>query len=219
MNSTRWCTLTGFVNFLGREGICKVDQTEKGWFIAYINRDPDFLERERKKAARKKMDMDDDEIQAKMIEEQIRRGAERAPVKDEIQPTELIRESNEEKIKVDLAPPSVIEEKKPIVVAPVFLKEEDVKSNKNNEIKKATKRKTALDEIMEQEESRKEKQKRKENWLHENIIVKIITKKLGAQYNGKKGVITVNILILSFNPTFRDFFSFYRILFLRYLRT
>ncbi|CAD5119074.1 DgyrCDS7719 [Dimorphilus gyrociliatus] len=186
MNSTRWCTLTGFVNFLGREGICKVDQTEKGWFITYINRDPDFLERERKKAARKKMDMDDDEIQAKMIEEQIKRGAERAPPKEEIQPTELVRDS-EEKIKVELSAAVTTEEKKPIVVAPLFLK---IDEKPKLGMKLMEKKKTALDEIMEQEETRKEKQNRKENWLHENIVVKIITKKLGAQYNGKKGIIT-----------------------------
>ena len=30
MNSTAWHTLTGFVNYLGRVGKCKVDNTEKG---------------------------------------------------------------------------------------------------------------------------------------------------------------------------------------------
>lgn len=36
MNSTRWLTLTEFVKYLGREGKCKVDETEKGWFITLI---------------------------------------------------------------------------------------------------------------------------------------------------------------------------------------
>jgi DNA/RNA-binding protein KIN17 len=30
MNSTKWHTLTGFINYLGRAGICRVDNTEKG---------------------------------------------------------------------------------------------------------------------------------------------------------------------------------------------
>lgn len=36
MNSTRWLTLTEFVKYLGREGKCKVEETEKGWFITLI---------------------------------------------------------------------------------------------------------------------------------------------------------------------------------------
>ena len=28
-------------------GICKVDQTEKGWFITYIDRDPETIERQK----------------------------------------------------------------------------------------------------------------------------------------------------------------------------
>jgi hypothetical protein len=36
MNSTRWLTLTEFVKHLGREGKCKVEETEKGWFITLI---------------------------------------------------------------------------------------------------------------------------------------------------------------------------------------
>jgi hypothetical protein len=32
MNSTRWVTLTEFVKHLGRTGVARVDETEKGWF-------------------------------------------------------------------------------------------------------------------------------------------------------------------------------------------
>lgn len=39
MNSTRWLTLTEYVKHLGREGFCKVEETEKGWFISVIHRD------------------------------------------------------------------------------------------------------------------------------------------------------------------------------------
>jgi DNA/RNA-binding protein KIN17 len=43
MNSTRWVTLTEFVKHLGRSGIAKVDETEKGWFIAWIDSSPKAL--------------------------------------------------------------------------------------------------------------------------------------------------------------------------------
>ena len=43
MNATIWETLTDFVMYLGREGKCEVDETEKGWFVTYIDRDPEKL--------------------------------------------------------------------------------------------------------------------------------------------------------------------------------
>lgn len=35
MNATTWYTLTGFVQYLGRSGICRIDQTEKGLYIIF----------------------------------------------------------------------------------------------------------------------------------------------------------------------------------------
>ena len=43
MNATRWVTLTEFVKHLGRSGIAKVDETEKGWFLAWIDNSPKAL--------------------------------------------------------------------------------------------------------------------------------------------------------------------------------
>lgn len=43
MNSTRWVTLTEFVKHLGRTGVARVDETEKGWFIAWIDNSPKAL--------------------------------------------------------------------------------------------------------------------------------------------------------------------------------
>jgi DNA/RNA-binding protein KIN17 len=43
MNSTRWVTLTEFVKHLGRCGIARVDENEKGWFIAWIDSSPKAL--------------------------------------------------------------------------------------------------------------------------------------------------------------------------------
>ena len=46
MNSTRWVTLTEFVKHLGRTGVARVDETEKGWFIAWIDNSPKALEKQ-----------------------------------------------------------------------------------------------------------------------------------------------------------------------------
>ena len=48
MNATQWETLTDFVKWLGREGHCNVDETEKGWFVTYIDRDPETIMRQEK---------------------------------------------------------------------------------------------------------------------------------------------------------------------------
>ncbi len=43
MNATRWVTLTEFVKHLGRTGVARVDETEKGWFMAWIDNSPNAL--------------------------------------------------------------------------------------------------------------------------------------------------------------------------------
>lgn len=55
-------------------GLCKVDETPKGWYIQYIDRDPETIRRQEELARKKKQEMDDVERSAKFIEEQVRRG-------------------------------------------------------------------------------------------------------------------------------------------------
>lgn len=52
MNSTMWTTLTDFVKYLGRTGKCTIEETEKGWFITWINRDPEVVKRQESAARR-----------------------------------------------------------------------------------------------------------------------------------------------------------------------
>ncbi|VDK70699.1 unnamed protein product, partial [Onchocerca ochengi] len=61
-------------------------------------------------------------------------------------------------------------------------------SNKNQK-QDLKPKKNVLDEIMEMEERRKEKRNRRDNWLHEGIVVKITTKKFGNDFYKAKGVI------------------------------
>lgn len=46
MNSTKWITLTEFVKHLGKEGLARVDDTEKGWFIAWVDNSPAAMARQ-----------------------------------------------------------------------------------------------------------------------------------------------------------------------------
>lgn len=46
MNATIWPTLTDYVQYLGKSGKCVVDQADDGWYIRYIDRDPETLRRQ-----------------------------------------------------------------------------------------------------------------------------------------------------------------------------
>ncbi len=71
MNSTVWTTLTGFVRHLGRIGKCVVDETPKGWYIAYINNDPETQARQAALAKKERMDLDDEERTRRAIEKKL----------------------------------------------------------------------------------------------------------------------------------------------------
>lgn len=51
-----------------------MDETPKGWYIQYIDRDPETIRRQEEQARKKKHELDDEERSARFIEEQVRRG-------------------------------------------------------------------------------------------------------------------------------------------------
>ncbi|NWW77355.1 KIN17 protein, partial [Climacteris rufus] len=196
MNGTQWETLTDFTKWLGREGLCKVDETPKGWYIQYIDRDPETIRRQQEQERKKKQDLDDEEKTAKFIEQQVRRGLEGKELEQPVY-TELNRENEEEKVTFNLnkgASTSVAASSKTssvlgqnalkMVEGAVKRKESAHSSGQPKEKKK----KSALDEIMELEEEKK-RTSRRDYWLQPEIIVKIVTKKLGEKYHKKKAVV------------------------------
>uniref|UniRef100_A0A8C6YUF7 DNA/RNA-binding protein KIN17 n=1 Tax=Nothoprocta perdicaria TaxID=30464 RepID=A0A8C6YUF7_NOTPE len=193
MNATQWETLTDFTKWLGREGFCKVDETPKGWYIQYIDRDPETIRRQQELERKKKQDLDDEEKTAKFIEKQVRRGLEGKELETPVY-TELSRESEEEKgnqiLMSAVKTPSYSSSS---VLGPNALKTvgEVVKRKESSHTSgqsKEKKKKSALDEIMELEEEKK-RTARTDYWLQPEIIVKIVTKKLGEKYHKKKAVV------------------------------
>jgi len=75
MNSTRWVTLTEFVKHLGRSGIAKVDETEKGWFIAWIDSSPKALAKAEASMKKDRATVSDEQREQQLIAEQISRAA------------------------------------------------------------------------------------------------------------------------------------------------
>ena len=98
MNATSWTTLTGFVRYLGRTGKVVADETEKGWFITYIDRDPETIARQEALAKKQKLELDDQERTLSHIEKQVQRGKESAREVEEIVDKELKRDEDGEKI-------------------------------------------------------------------------------------------------------------------------
>lgn len=71
MNATIWTSLTELCKHLGREGKAIVDETEKGWFIQYIDRDPRLLAKQAAADQRKVVELDEEERTRRVIEAQI----------------------------------------------------------------------------------------------------------------------------------------------------
>jgi DNA/RNA-binding protein KIN17 len=160
MNSTQWETLTDFVKYLGKEGKCVVDFTEKGWFITYIDRDPETIRRQEAVKAKEKMDVRDDEKVAKFIERQIERAKEAGTSKDESDFTELKRDDNSDKVSFSLATKKVVNFiKVPDSTTSLSLLATSASKPKLSSTSKAGKRKSmnTLDEIMEVEVKRERK--------------------------------------------------------------
>ena len=223
MNSTRWCTLTGLVKWMGRKGICHVENNEKGWFITYIDRDPETLLRNENKAKKEKMFRDDDERQAQLIQEQIERG-KRSEIEYRLRNSQntddtdqesnqsskqiLVKEDPDQKITFSLAV------KKSLNCQPIATIFNNVKpldsisSKTQNKVdtekkssleSKSKSKKSALEEILEEQERWKARKAasqhrsnnnsgsyKSETWMQPGIIVRIVTKQLGSEYYEKK---------------------------------
>jgi DNA/RNA-binding protein KIN17 len=204
MNATRWTSLTGLCKHLSRHGKVVADETEKGWFITYIDRDPETIARAEAVAKKQKMDKDDQERVSDFIEKQVQKGKQEGE-EEETAFTEFKRENPEEKIQIQLGP-KIKKEEVQLAPSTSFSEMRDAKPGKssatddsvfkvphNKDIKKeksTEKRKlSALDEIMMEQEASKEKFGRKDYWLAENIVVKVVTKSLGDKYYKKKGYV------------------------------
>ncbi|CAK1597409.1 unnamed protein product [Parnassius mnemosyne] len=190
MNATQWETLTDFVKWLGREGKCVVDETEKGWFVAYIDRDPAGIAAQEAKAKKEKMDKDDQERMLEFIQKQVEKGKKEFKA-EEPSYTELKRENSQEKLTLNINLKRKTEEKAESLPKSVLqaskIKEESTSKKKRTEECKS--KQSALDEIMQMQERAKEKANRKDYWLTEGIVVKIVTKSLGDKFDKRKAVV------------------------------
>lgn len=103
MNATKWPSLTEFAKFLGREGICRVEENDKGIHVSWIDNSPEALRRQDAIRKKERQDKGDEEREQMLIREQIERAkrdaADRGDGDSEEDENELKREEGE-KIKL-----------------------------------------------------------------------------------------------------------------------
>ncbi|KAI8348297.1 domain of Kin17 curved DNA-binding protein-domain-containing protein [Blakeslea trispora] len=104
MNATKWNSLTEFCKQMGRQGILRVDETERGLHIAWVDNSPKALARQ---AAIQKMDRakkDDEERDIQLLKEQMEKASKSAEDRGvvEQEASELKREG-EQPIKLSLS--------------------------------------------------------------------------------------------------------------------
>ncbi|KAI4289942.1 MAG: hypothetical protein L6R35_000789 [Caloplaca aegaea] len=73
MNSTKWPSLTEFAKHLGRDGLCRVEDLEKGLHIAWIDNSPEALRRQDAIRKKERQDKGDEERERALIREQVAR--------------------------------------------------------------------------------------------------------------------------------------------------
>jgi DNA/RNA-binding protein KIN17 len=73
MNSTKWPSLMDFGKFLGREGICRVEEDEKGIWISWVDNSPENLRRQDAIRKKERQDKGDEEREQAAIREQVKR--------------------------------------------------------------------------------------------------------------------------------------------------
>lgn len=190
MNSTRWVSLSVYVKWLGRSGQCAVDETEEGWYLRYIDRSPEALEAQERKDRKEKADKDDQDRMMDFIEKQVERAKKEKGEEgnDSKKFTELKRNNEEEPLKLDLKLSTKVQPK-PVIPFQNLLKRSREEDDRIFKKPKPSTSKSALDEIMESEEAKKEKQNRKDYWLTDGIVVKFVDKSLGEQFYKQKAVI------------------------------
>ncbi|XP_074308257.1 KIN17-like protein [Silene latifolia] len=199
MNSTKWLSLTEFVKYLGRTGKCKVEETAKGWFITYIDRDSETVFKSKMKDKRIRADLVDEEKKEREILKQIERAEQVAVVGGEEKAvgTEEMSEKAVEmaggKVAFALGGGGVmLNEGKGKGKGVVGVFEDDLEGEKAGKKAKIEKdgNKSVLDELMAEDEKVKEKVNRKDYWLCEGIVVKVMSKKLKEKgYYKMKGVV------------------------------
>lgn len=171
-----------------------------GWYLTYIDRDPETLAAQEKKAKKEKMDKDDEERLMDFIDKQIERAKQDTTEEEgETSKTPLMRPENDTPLVLDikLKPKPkllpVLEIKKEKIIKQEKSEDSQSKScssNSNSEKYGKLKRSNDNDETGSVKKFKSDDNSPAiEGWLREGLTVKVITKSLGDKYYKAKGIV------------------------------
>lgn len=107
MNATKWPSLTEFAKYLGREGICRVEEGERGIEVQWIDDSPEAVRRREDIKRKEKLAKGDEDLEARLLERQIKAAREEAErnrrLEDEKKPKTDAAEISSEPVKVSLS--------------------------------------------------------------------------------------------------------------------
>jgi DNA/RNA-binding protein KIN17 len=217
MNATKWPTLSIFVQYLGRTGKCMVEETERGWYLSYIERDAAILERAE---ARKRQVEAEQEAERRWEQQMETQRVETAKVLDLMggiqskEATEIQNVLGTTKVALSLTSSDFKGNKlsqKPLVQKNVLNDgHDDNDSNEDGDAPdtttdlvflqkdiSATSKKRSIIQVDEKIEKPKKKHTnkefeniRKDYWLRRDILVRITSKRLeGGKYFRRKAIV------------------------------
>ena len=104
MNATIWATLKDFCQYLGKTGKCRVEETERGWYITYINRNVESLLRQQQAQERQEAALQAEAQYQKQLDERKRQEAsmalEKAGVLEQQPTTNMAERAHHETIHI-----------------------------------------------------------------------------------------------------------------------
>ena len=229
MNATKWATLAIFVQYLGRSGKCVVDETERGWYVSFIERDAGILER----AEAQKRRVEAEKVAEQRFAEQMEiQRTEAAKALDRIggalhiEATELKRDNSDMKVALSLNTEvkRANASKNVIQGAGVFGEDKDDEDEDGNppassipafrkEDESLISRKRPRNDEVGTRKKRESEDSRKPHWLRRDILVRIISRKLASgKYFKRKAVVdrvlddkfTAEVEVLDSGPNDRD---------------
>lgn len=166
-----------------------------GWYVTYIDRDPETLAAQERKAKKQKMDKDDEERMMEFIEKQVEKGQQETSGQSETTKEPLTRVDNDTPLVINMKI-----NKKPKLL-PIIKQEADkastgesvsmilnIKSEKLNDDEYTDKERSSI-KSEKHIPKRSEDDDSSEGWLRVGLIVKVVTKTLGNKYYKSKGVI------------------------------
>lgn len=221
MNSTRWLTLTDFITYLGREGKLTVEETPRGLYIRYVDRNDEGRLREESRAKRMRAEQGEEERRMKRyMQMQKAGGGGQELVREDGGAIERTAGDADEQIKFAFgkqatamqvqarpAPLPLFDDKRTQQGRGVAAGTSGTGSRSPTEEQNRRKeggshpaqsaggeKKSALESIMEEQERARERQQRKDYWVRDGIVVKILDKKLQAQGLYKKKGTVVRVI-------------------------